>query len=308
MRLQQTWRNLDVFRRVPKDLTEPTVIGAIVSIACVTVMLLLFLGEVISFVSPRIQSDMVVARNTDKGNRIKVFIDMDFHKLPCGLLSLDIVDVLHNHELNAMVNMNKIPLDPNGKVLPGSRGRGIVPDVKEGCRITGFILITKVPGNFHVSCHGIPFTQYFPKGINVQHTIRYISFEQQAATSRTVDPNIHEPLLDISQKDDQIHIYKYFLGIVPTVHEGNFFNRDTYQYTAGFNKLPASERDLAVVTFEYSLSPISVRYSLARVSVTHFLTYICAIIGGVYTVAGLLSRIMYSSTVMIKKRLLGKGD
>jgi hypothetical protein len=38
----------------------------------------------------------------------------------------------------------------------------------------------------------------------------------------------------------------------------------------------------------------------------HFLTTTCAIVGGVFTVAGILDSILYQSAKMLKKNQLGK--
>lgn len=38
----------------------------------------------------------------------------------------------------------------------------------------------------------------------------------------------------------------------------------------------------------------------------HFLTTTCAIVGGVFTVAGMLDAILYQSAKMLKKNQLGK--
>src|SRR5687768_637945 len=44
----------------------------------------------------------------------------------------------------------------------------------------------------------------------------------------------------------------------------------------------------------YELSPIMVRFTETRESFSHFLTQLCAILGGVFTVAGIIDRIIYS--------------
>jgi hypothetical protein len=56
----------------------------------------------------------------------------------------------------------------------------------------------------------------------------------------------------------------------------------------------------------YEMSPIKVIMSEERKSFLHFITQLCAIIGGVFTVAGLVDRILYSSLVQMEKVQLGK--
>lgn len=44
-------RRFDIYRKVPKDLTQPTLTGAIISIGCVLFILFLFLSELYAFLS-----------------------------------------------------------------------------------------------------------------------------------------------------------------------------------------------------------------------------------------------------------------
>jgi len=139
MRPTKAWLQTDIFRRVPKDLTEATYTGAIISVCCLITIALLFFGEVASYISPRIHSDMVVAPMNRYGERLKVFMDINFHKLPCAALSLDILDVLHNHELHSMDNLEKIPLDEAGREITDGRRGDEFKSEYEGCRIPSSI-------------------------------------------------------------------------------------------------------------------------------------------------------------------------
>lgn len=61
------------------------------------------------------------------------------------------------------------------------------------------------------------------------------------------------------------------------------------------------------VFFIYDLSPMLVRLTEYRHSFTHFLTNVCAIVGGVFTVAGMLDGMLYHSGRVLKKKIeLGK--
>ncbi len=46
--------------------------------------------------------------------------------------------------------------------------------------------------------------------------------------------------------------------------------------------------------------PVTVKFSKRRKAFTHFLTYICAIIGGVFTVAGLLNGLLARGSQQMK--------
>lgn len=60
------------------------------------------------------------------------------------------------------------------------------------------------------------------------------------------------------------------------------------------------------VFFFYDLSPIMVTFKETRSSFTHFVTGVCAIVGGVFTVMGLLDSTIYTGQKIAKKMQLGK--
>lgn len=309
MRAARNWQKADFFRRIPKDLTEATTVGAVISIACVVVMVLLFAGEVISFVSPRIQSDMIISPDPGSESTIKATLDITFHKMPCAILTLDILDVLHNHVFNSMEHISKTRLDASGAPVTDGRPPTEFVDAREGCNLRGYIQVAKVPGNFHISSHGREqlLKQNFPTGINVEHTIHHMSFGSTDVKKLAKQAQLH-PLDGKVQRSNVPMLYHYYLDIVPTIYEGTFSSSNTYQFTGTNSEIQVPAHVMPAVVFQYQLSPITVRYSAARASFSHFLTYVCAIVGGVFTVAGLLSRFVQTSAAQIQRRVLGKAD
>lgn len=62
------------------------------------------------------------------------------------------------------------------------------------------------------------------------------------------------------------------------------------------------------VFFMYDLSPMMVQLTESRRSLAHFLTGVCAIIGGVFTVAGMVDSMLYHSQRALKKKIeIGKA-
>ncbi len=59
----------------------------------------------------------------------------------------------------------------------------------------------------------------------------------------------------------------------------------------------------------YELSPIMVKFTERRKSFAHFLTGVCAIVGGVFTVAGIIDSFIYQGMRSLKKKMeLGKAN
>ena len=70
---------------------------------------------------------------------------------------------------------------PDNYYDPLERAKKAFQD-KEGCEIKGFILVNKVPGNFHISAHafgnvlGRIFQESGLQTIDLSHNIKHISF------------------------------------------------------------------------------------------------------------------------------------
>ena len=61
------------------------------------------------------------------------------------------------------------------------------------------------------------------------------------------------------------------------------------------------------VFFNYDISPMLIINREERKSFTHFLTGVCAIVGGIFTVAGILDGFIYNAEKTLKKKVeLGK--
>jgi hypothetical protein len=72
-------KRLDIYRKIPKDLTQPTTTGAIVSICCVCFICCMLLTELMWFISPDIRSELHV-ENNNPTDRIPVRLNISMTK------------------------------------------------------------------------------------------------------------------------------------------------------------------------------------------------------------------------------------
>jgi len=189
--------------------------------------------------------------------------------------------------------------------------------LKEGCRVYGYIQVSKVAGNFHIA-PGKSFQQHHvhvhdlqPFGgrqFNTSHEIRELSFGKPY-------PGVHNPLDGMQHSTDTAStMFQYFVKIVPTVYRklsGETVWTNQYSFTKHKRivRQLSGEQGLPGVFVLYELSPMLVQYTEKRRSFTHFLTGVCAIIGGVFTVAGLIDSIIYHSARALKKKIdIGKAN
>jgi hypothetical protein len=148
--------------------------------------------------------------------KLHINLDITLPKCPCDILSLDIVDVTGVHVVDIEGKLHKHRLDKNGNVIDkiehidesghaednakqkqldkdwhntpeGERSTQDVLDStikalanEEGCTLSGFVFINKVPGNFHISGHHYPeaFSRLIMRGhsLDFSHKINHLSF------------------------------------------------------------------------------------------------------------------------------------
>uniref|UniRef100_A0A5F9CIQ0 Endoplasmic reticulum-Golgi intermediate compartment protein n=1 Tax=Oryctolagus cuniculus TaxID=9986 RepID=A0A5F9CIQ0_RABIT len=142
--------------------------------------------------------------------------------------------------------------------------------------------------------------------INMTHYIQHLSFGEDY-------PGIVNPLDHTNVTAPQASMmFQYFVKVVPTVYmkvDGEVLR--TNQFSVTRHEKVANgllgDQGLPGVFVLYELSPMMVKLTEKHRSFTHFLTGVCAIIGGMFTVAGLIDSLIYHSARAIQKKIdLGK--
>ncbi|GAA5804324.1 endoplasmic reticulum vesicle transporter-domain-containing protein [Helicostylum pulchrum] len=183
---------------------------------------------------------------------------------------------------------------------------------REGCRMHGTLLVKKVRGNFHFSAgraysHGgthVHDVSSFIKSDNKQnfmHTIKQLEFGSHVYNTqkqkRTKASNLVQPLDNTSWGTMQATMmYQYFLQIVPT--EFDFISgaqSRTFQYSVSKQEQFVNQHTggLPGVFFMLDHSPMRIIYSESRPTFGSFLTSLCAIIGGIFSVASIVDSVLY---------------
>jgi len=172
---------------------------------------------------------------------------------------------------------------------------------REGCNVHGYLLVNKVAGNFHFApgrsvqqAQGAHIHDYSPFEIehfNTSHIIHSLGFGEKY-------PGLHNPLDGVSKiLPKGSGLFQYFIKVVPTIYEYVETKQIlTNQYSVTQHFRPHNEIHKTVVPgiyFIYDLSPIMVHITEKKRSFLHFVTNLCAVIGGVFTVAGIVDRILF---------------
>lgn len=186
----------------------------------------------------------------------------------------------------------------------------------EGCQIYGMLTVNRVSGSFHIA-PGQSFTinhvhvhdvqPFSSSAFNTTHKIQHLSFGHPIKGTKS------SPLDEtFVLAEEGAMMFQYHIKIVPTaymVSNGTIFLTNQFSVTRHQKTVSIinGESGMPGAFFSYELSPLMVKYSEMKRSFGHFLTNVCAIIGGVYTVAGLFDSLLYHSIKAIKKKIeLGK--
>ena len=103
------------------------------------------------------------------------------------------------------------------------------------------------------------------------------------------------------------------MKILPTRHVKSDFAVETFRYTMKSHSNlkigdgTTHEKMTSEVRFTYDISPLVVEYREETVPFYHFMTSLCAVVGGVYALIGFADMLVYySSGIREEKVSLGK--
>ncbi|XP_008102896.1 endoplasmic reticulum-Golgi intermediate compartment protein 1 isoform X4 [Anolis carolinensis] len=261
-----------------------------VSVCCCFFILFLLLSELTGFIATEVVNELYVEDpDKDSSGKIEVTLNISLPNLHCELIGLDIQDEMGRHEIGHIDNSVKIPLN-NG----------------DGCRFESHFSINKIPGNFHVSTHSATAQ---PQNPDMTHVIHKLSFGDQLQAQKIRGSfNALEGADKLSSNPLASH--DYILKIVPTVYEDMSGKQQyPFQYTVANKEYVVyshTGRITPAIWFRYDLTPITLKYIERRQPLYRFITTICAIIGGTFTVAGIFDSCIFTASEAWKKIQLGK--
>lgn len=179
-----------------------------------------------------------------------------------------------------------------------------------GCQIHGDVMVAKVGGNVHVALgksiirdgkHVHEFNiKDVSDGFNTSHSISRLRFGQSIV-------GVESPLEGTTKiVKDGAFMFHYYIKLVPTL----FTTRDQVVYTHQYSVTDSAKNvmvkkgeltGLPGVFLVYEFNPFMVQKVEKIVPLSHFLTSVSAIIGGVFTVAGLVDAILYKGLKKVSK-------
>lgn len=301
----KTIKSLDLYRKTPNIYIEQTSTGGLLTIIALAIMFSLFISEVQSFFDHTIKKSTIIDQSLDSSS-VQININITLHSIPCIAISLDHQDDVSQHIMDFTKTLSKLRILKNGVVFsenPEKTLENLIEAIKyeEGCRLEGFIDVARVPGNLHISLHAahdmihlLP-REYLIK-LNFSHTLNELSIGN-ADLSNLIEKDFNAQEIikyqNITAYDKQgVTKHEYFFRIIPM----QFINECNGEKTSTFTCSLNSNSDFAhapfgVIYFRYSFEDLTMRYTKLDKTLGSFFVSLCAILGGIFVVLGLINKL-----------------
>ena len=331
-------KSFDVYTKADSMVQQKTTTGALITLVSSIFMIFLFVSEYGAYREIRVADHMTI--DPAYGEQIiSVNLSMSFLQLKCENVNIDIDDRSGHHDIHVDNNMEKKPyVHPIDKAIEPTKytTQELLNKNAPGCHISGTFKLRKVAGNFHIALgknlmagqKGVTHTQDTPKyqfsfkdisHFNSSHIIHHLDFgrldvvaDKRNKMSKQKNDIVYPldnttKMLPNNAKTAQ---YQYFIKVVATEYE-NLYGKKKYSNQFSFTehvRLVTQANGIFMggfphpgVFFKYDFSPIMVQFTEERKSFMEFITSACAIIGGVFTCAGLVTRCCIGTADVISK-------
>jgi thiol-disulfide isomerase/thioredoxin len=171
---------------------------------------------------------------------------------------------------------------------------------KEGCQVIGTINVQRVPGVLHFEVKRASLKQNINRALtNVSHTVNRLMFgvdnqdrDRRMATVPSFLAKSMEPLNGQTFFVERFHeAPKHFLKVVSAIYQPSRFSEEVQFYTIAHQSRTSSfkQTEIPQAQFHFDIAPIEIRVSMSERKWYDFITALLAIIGGTYTIMGVLT-------------------
>jgi hypothetical protein len=127
-------QRFDAFPKVNEDFFQRTLSGGVITVVATVVMVMLFFSELKVYLAVR--TDYALTVDSSRGEKLQINLDVTFPHLPCGVVSLDAMDVSGEQHLDVAHNIFKRRIDETGSpVATGEKeetlGAKVVPAARQ---------------------------------------------------------------------------------------------------------------------------------------------------------------------------------
>ncbi len=111
-KVSRTLKSMDFYRKVPREFSEGTIGGSVISILSTLLIAFLLLSEIGAYTTSRFDTKVVVDRSID-GELLRINFNLSFPALSCEFASVDVGDALGLNRFNLTKTVFKRAIDSN---------------------------------------------------------------------------------------------------------------------------------------------------------------------------------------------------
>jgi len=198
----------------------------------------------------------------------------------------------------------------NENVMPRRMKQEWKDEEHPGCQLSGFLMVDRVPGNFHIKARSKAH-DLVASMTNVSHEVHRLSYgdpgmvrmvERNKAIAPSHLNDTIQPLNGNAYVTYDVHTaYHHHLKIITTNFKvNNYFQADrfgkAYQILAQSQLSRYEEEKIPEAKFSYDLSPVAISFRQKSRKWYDYLTSVMAIIGGSFTVVGMMESSIYAAS------------
>lgn len=284
-------------------------LGALITVLAFSIMGILFLSEISHYFATTIHKETMI--DQDRGSSLlPISMNVTLFNSPCLTVSLDQLDSLGNHIVDVGGALTKTRIDKFGNRIVGKVSLDVQSAIKmindeEGCELSGEFSVTKVPGNFHISFHAShQIMSMIPRNIlnkvKMSHKINHLSFGKGQrnlyihALFGNGEQTNFAPYNGLEKNDTSgVMKHEYSIKVIPVQyydeHSGEEMN--SYQYSMVGSSEPFNSI-FGIIYFRYDIDSITMRYTRVSKSISKLIISLCAILGGIFAVLGIIHSAM----------------
>jgi endoplasmic reticulum-Golgi intermediate compartment protein 3 len=108
-------KHFDAYPKPLEDFRVKTLSGAVITVICTVVIIILFTYEWLAYVTIEVDQELFV--DLTRNQKLTINLNMTLPHFPCQLLSVDAMDVSGEHQSDVVKGLKKIRLDKEGKII-----------------------------------------------------------------------------------------------------------------------------------------------------------------------------------------------
>ena len=108
-------KHFDAYPKPLEDFRVKTLSGGVISVFCTLSIVVLFVLEWRSYLAVDIDQELFV--DLTRNQKLTINLNMTFTQIPCPLLSIDVMDVSGEHQLDVVKGVKKVRLSSEGVVI-----------------------------------------------------------------------------------------------------------------------------------------------------------------------------------------------